>query len=134
LQGKGDRVDLPENGVVAPRCSIAGRYETGSDVVEHTGASSGTERLSNMFNGIEEKCLRHAYLSTDHPTIPFRGGMVMDVNRAKQIVESPKTIEVRYRGKPVWIQHVNDDGTARVYEQQDPEREMTVSVGELQER
>jgi len=59
--------------------------------------------------------------------------MVMDVNRAKQIVESPKTIEVRYRGKPVWIQHVNDDGTARVYEQQEPEREMTVSVGELQE-
>lgn len=57
----------------------------------------------------------------------------MNVNRAQQIVESAKEIEVMYNGTSIWIQNVNNDGTARVYPKQNPENEMTVNVQELEE-
>ncbi|MCT8138764.1 H-type small acid-soluble spore protein [Anaerobacillus sp. CMMVII] len=58
----------------------------------------------------------------------------MNVNRAKQILDSAKEIEVQYNGTSIWIQNVNnEDGTARVYPRKNPENEMTVSVQELQE-
>lgn len=59
----------------------------------------------------------------------------MNVNRAQQILESTKEIEVNYNGSPIWIQNVNpEEGTARVYPRENPEREMTVSIQELQEQ
>jgi small acid-soluble spore protein H (minor) len=58
----------------------------------------------------------------------------MNVNRAQQILESAKEIEVQYNGTSIWIQNINNnDGTARVYPRENPENEMTVNVQELQE-
>ncbi|SDW54491.1 small acid-soluble spore protein H (minor) [Marininema mesophilum] len=58
----------------------------------------------------------------------------MDIQRAKQIIESPKEIEVRYQNTPVWIQNINESAqTARVYTGDQPDREMEVSVRELTE-
>ncbi|RXI99574.1 H-type small acid-soluble spore protein [Anaerobacillus alkaliphilus] len=58
----------------------------------------------------------------------------MNVNRAQQILDSAKEIEVQYNGTSIWIQNVNSaDGTARVYPRQNPENEMTVNIQELQE-
>lgn len=59
----------------------------------------------------------------------------MNVNRAKQILESSQDIEVQHNGMSIWIQNVNpEEGTARVYNRQNPENEMTVNVQELQEK
>lgn len=38
----------------------------------------------------------------------------MDVNRAKQIMQSKDSIQVLHRGSPVWIDKVMDDNTAEV--------------------
>ncbi len=58
----------------------------------------------------------------------------MNAGRAKQILESPKEIEVHYRGNPIWIQQVDETGnTARIYSKNEPENEMTVNVTLLDE-
>jgi small acid-soluble spore protein H (minor) len=58
----------------------------------------------------------------------------VNAGRAKQILESPKEVEVHYRGNPIWIQQVDETGnTARVYAKHDPENEMTVNVTLLEE-
>lgn len=59
----------------------------------------------------------------------------MNTQRAQEIVESMKDIEVLFNGSPVWIQHVDqENGTARVYEENNPEKEMTVPVEQLNEQ
>ncbi|OIJ20358.1 small, acid-soluble spore protein, H family [Anaerobacillus alkalidiazotrophicus] len=58
----------------------------------------------------------------------------MNANRAQQILESSKDIEVKHNGASIWIQNVNSqEGTARVYPRENPDQEMTVHVQELQE-
>lgn len=58
----------------------------------------------------------------------------MNAGRAKQILESPKEVEVHYRGNPIWIQQVDETGnTARVYAKNEPDNEMTVNVTLLEE-
>lgn len=57
------------------------------------------------------------------------------MGRVKQIVDSPKEIEVHYQGEPVWIQAVNDnEETARVYTRDEPEDEKVVLIKELEEK
>ncbi|MGG5252546.1 H-type small acid-soluble spore protein [Neobacillus sp. SM06] len=58
----------------------------------------------------------------------------MDKNRAKQIFDSPNMIKVTYEGKPVYIQHVNEDHTARVYPLDHPDKEQNVPVSSLVEQ
>lgn len=59
----------------------------------------------------------------------------MDMGRVKQIVDSPKEIEVHYQGEPVWIQVVHEnDETARVYTRDEPEDEKVVLIKELEEK
>ncbi|MFC4078199.1 H-type small acid-soluble spore protein [Salinithrix halophila] len=59
----------------------------------------------------------------------------MDILRARQILESPEKVEVHYREVPIWIQNVNDETeTARIYTDDEPDRELVVSVQELHER
>lgn len=59
----------------------------------------------------------------------------MNINRAQQIVDSTKDIEVQYNGTSIWIQNINQtEETARVYPRQNPEQEMTVNVQELEEK
>lgn len=58
----------------------------------------------------------------------------MDLNRANQIVESPKRIKVTYQGAPVWIQTIDDaKQTVFVYNEADPNVKSTVKVSELKE-
>lgn len=38
----------------------------------------------------------------------------MDTVRVKEILESSDTIQVSYRGKPVWIERVQNNNTALV--------------------
>lgn len=55
----------------------------------------------------------------------------MDYNRARDILGSPDTIQVLYRGRPVWIENLDPEGqTASV--STDTET-FTVSVSELNE-
>lgn len=59
----------------------------------------------------------------------------MNTQRAKEIAESMKEVEVTFNGAPVYIQHVDEKhGTARVYKESEPEREMTVLVEQLEEQ
>jgi small acid-soluble spore protein H (minor) len=59
---------------------------------------------------------------------------MMDVNRAKQIIDSPKEIIVHYNDTPVWLQSVDDQAqVARVYTRENPDDEKQVPVKELME-
>ncbi|WP_078428649.1 H-type small acid-soluble spore protein [Alkalihalobacterium alkalinitrilicum] len=59
----------------------------------------------------------------------------MNAQRAQEIVESMKDVQVVFNGIPVMIQHVDrDNETARVYEKSQPENEMTVPVQQLLEQ
>ncbi|AJS59956.1 H-type small acid-soluble spore protein [Paenibacillus sp. IHBB 10380] len=55
----------------------------------------------------------------------------MHKQRAIEISESPIMENVTYQGTPVFIQHVNDDGTARIYPLDKSEQELTVSLESL---
>ncbi|HEY2491952.1 MAG TPA: H-type small acid-soluble spore protein [Paenibacillus sp.] len=55
----------------------------------------------------------------------------MHKQRAIEISESPIMENVTYQGTPVFIQHVNDDGTARIYQLDKSEQELTVSLENL---
>lgn len=59
----------------------------------------------------------------------------MDVNRAKEIIETTKTIEVQLNGDPVWIDSVDaTTKTATVHREAGHEAEsMTVRVDQLEE-
>jgi small acid-soluble spore protein H (minor) len=58
----------------------------------------------------------------------------MDVNRAKEIVESTDKIEVTLNGKNVWIDHVDESSqTATVHPEAGSLDLMKVEVEKLQE-
>ncbi|WP_217588687.1 H-type small acid-soluble spore protein [Lentibacillus saliphilus] len=59
----------------------------------------------------------------------------MDLQRAKEIVESGKLIRVTFEGKEIYIQHVDEDKkTARVYPLDDPASEFDVTLDQLVEQ
>lgn len=58
----------------------------------------------------------------------------MNIQRAKQIIESANEIEVHYKGVPVWIQNVDEAGsTARVYKRSTPDNEIVIPIDQLEE-
>lgn len=58
----------------------------------------------------------------------------MNVQRAKQITESPRMVNVTADGEPVYIQYVDEDtGIARVYLLDDPGKEKNIPVDQLLE-
>lgn len=58
----------------------------------------------------------------------------MDVTRIKQIVNSPKEIEVLYNGVSVWIDQVHEDGKmATVHLRRSLEERSHVEIAELEE-
>jgi small acid-soluble spore protein H (minor) len=62
----------------------------------------------------------------------FKGGMKVNINRAKEIAESADVFNVTYEGEPVIIQHVDEKSeTARIYSKSNPEEEHEVSVLKL---
>ncbi|WP_067622395.1 H-type small acid-soluble spore protein [Alicyclobacillus acidiphilus] len=59
----------------------------------------------------------------------------MDVNRAKQISESPVMAHVTHNGQQVYIQSVDEESEmARIYHLKNPEQEHDVHVSNLTER
>lgn len=40
--------------------------------------------------------------------------ILLDINRAKQIIHSPETIQVLYQGRPVWINAIQTDMNADI--------------------
>jgi len=60
---------------------------------------------------------------------------MMNAQRAQEILESMKEVEVTFNGTPVWIQHVDQQNdTARVFKENNPDDEMTVPVSQLNEQ
>jgi small acid-soluble spore protein H (minor) len=58
-----------------------------------------------------------------------QGVGMMNVGRAKEIVESADVIAVSYEGDPVIIQHVDEKTKmARIYSRKNPEQEQDVPV------
>jgi len=53
--------------------------------------------------------------------------------RAIEISQSPTMEHVTYEGTPIYIQHVNEDDTARIYPLNNKEQEMTVPIESLKE-
>lgn len=57
---------------------------------------------------------------------------LLNVGRAKEIVESADMIHVSYEGNQVIIQHVDEKTKmARIYSRKDPEQELDVPVMNL---
>ncbi|WP_407269476.1 small acid-soluble spore protein H [Radiobacillus sp. PE A8.2] len=58
----------------------------------------------------------------------------MNIQRAKEIVESPVMINVMYEGNPIYIQHVDEqENTARIFPVDEPEQEKSVPLDSLKE-
>ncbi|KAA6448761.1 small acid-soluble spore protein H [Bacillus swezeyi] len=59
----------------------------------------------------------------------------MNTQRAQEIVESPVMVDVTYNGRPIYIQHVDEqNGTARIYPLGQPEDEQEVPLTNLEEQ
>lgn len=58
----------------------------------------------------------------------------MDINRAREILNSPEDIEVKYQGKSVWINSINPSlGNAFVVTRDSNKKRYQVSVTDLVE-
>jgi small acid-soluble spore protein H (minor) len=59
----------------------------------------------------------------------------MDIHRAKQIIASPKEIDVTYHGVSVWMKNCNEQNqSVSIYEKTNPENVNVVPAAELQEQ
>jgi len=59
----------------------------------------------------------------------------MDVNRAQEIVDSPKEFVVQLNSREVWIDSVDAySGVAKVHPENDPKVSKNVPITELQEQ
>lgn len=54
--------------------------------------------------------------------------------RAEEIAQSPEMKQVTYNGKPVYIQRVNENGTARIFPLDEPQCEFDVQLTNLYEK
>lgn len=58
----------------------------------------------------------------------------MNTQRAQEIVESPDMVDVTYNGRPIYIQHVDEQNeTARIFPLGQPENEQEVPLANLKE-
>ncbi|KXZ40629.1 small acid-soluble spore protein H (minor) [Alkalithermobacter thermoalcaliphilus JW-YL-7 = DSM 7308] len=57
----------------------------------------------------------------------------MQIRRAKEIVASPENVEVIYKGKPVWIESINNQTNSAYVRYLDNSERMEVPVMELVE-
>lgn len=59
---------------------------------------------------------------------------MMNVQRAKEIAQSPEMIDVTYLGEKIYIQHVDEKNeTVTVFPLDNRENEMVVNVAHLKE-
>jgi len=60
---------------------------------------------------------------------------MMDVDRAKEILDSSQKINVYFQGEPIWIEEVYErTDTALVHTESDPKNSKHVKVAELNEQ
>lgn len=58
----------------------------------------------------------------------------MDLQRAKEIINSPDNIQVLYQDKSIWIESLNEEEqTAMVTTDAQFKEKMTVPIGQLEE-
>ncbi|MBO8155699.1 MAG: small acid-soluble spore protein H [Bacillaceae bacterium] len=58
----------------------------------------------------------------------------MNTQRAREISESPRMINVTYNGEPIFIQHVDEENEmARIYPLNNPQNVQEVPVRSLKE-
>lgn len=58
----------------------------------------------------------------------------MNIQRAKEIVNSGEIANVSFNGQRIYIQHVDEENkTARIYPLDDPEDEKDVPIDQLKE-
>lgn len=58
----------------------------------------------------------------------------MNIQRAKEIVDSGEIANVSFNGQRIYIQHVDEENkTARIYPLDDPEDEKDVPIDQLKE-
>ncbi|SFA94294.1 small acid-soluble spore protein H (minor) [Lentibacillus halodurans] len=57
----------------------------------------------------------------------------MNRQRALEIAQSADMKHVTYNGHPIYIQHVNDQHTARIFALDDPENEFDAQLAKLNE-
>ncbi|WP_102348169.1 small acid-soluble spore protein H [Bacillus sp. Marseille-P3661] len=58
----------------------------------------------------------------------------MNMQRAKEISESPEMVNVTYDGTPIYIQHVDEETeTARIFPLNEPQNERYVPLNGLEE-
>lgn len=59
----------------------------------------------------------------------------MEIERAKEILQSPQKITVNYRGEPVWIEMVDETAEkVRVHAETNPDDIKIIPVYDLEER
>ncbi|QKY70750.1 H-type small acid-soluble spore protein [Lentibacillus sp. CBA3610] len=58
----------------------------------------------------------------------------MNKQRAEEIAQSADMKDVTYNGQQIYIQHVNDQNTARIFPLNDPENEFDAQLAKLNER
>ncbi|HHY74809.1 MAG TPA: H-type small acid-soluble spore protein [Bacillus bacterium] len=59
----------------------------------------------------------------------------MDIQRAKQIISSPKEITVTYNGVNVWLKNANETNqSVSVFSKDNPDDVRVVPVAELEEK
>lgn len=58
----------------------------------------------------------------------------MNLQRAQKVVASPDMLKVTYNGIPIYIQNVDENNeTARIYPLDEPNKEQTVPLANLEE-
>jgi small acid-soluble spore protein H (minor) len=61
--------------------------------------------------------------------------MDMEIERAKQILQSPEKITVLYQGEPVWIDMVDESAEkAQVHSEANPDDVKKIPVWDLEEK
>ncbi|WP_217588686.1 H-type small acid-soluble spore protein [Lentibacillus saliphilus] len=58
----------------------------------------------------------------------------MNDQQAHDIINSPAMIQVTYRGIPIYLKHINDDGTATVFPLDEINNEQRVELNGLSEK
>ena len=58
----------------------------------------------------------------------------MDINRARQIIDSDDKINVLYQGSPVWIEGVSDNNVAEIVSLKGHKARIEVPVNMLEEQ
>ncbi|AUS09104.1 H-type small acid-soluble spore protein [Laceyella sacchari] len=59
----------------------------------------------------------------------------MQIDRAKEILQSPEKIAVTYRGEPVWIEMVDESAEkVRVHSESNPQEVKILPVHDLDEQ